>query len=75
MGNLGNVPVEILYKAIRNLLEYPMPTICRHYVALDLLSIIEDATGKPSDKKLTEFIVKASPYDKDALDRMDELGL
>lgn len=32
----------ILYPMIRRLLSFPFPTICRHSVALDLLSLLEE---------------------------------
>ena len=67
------IPVEVLYRAVHNILEFPMPKICKHLVALDLLNIIEKHGGMSIDRDLAEHICKA--YDGNALDRMQELGI
>lgn len=39
------VPIYVLETMVKKLLEFPYPQICRHSVAYDLLSIIEEYGG------------------------------
>jgi hypothetical protein len=43
-------------KIIRGLLRFPYPQICRHSVALDLLSLLE-ASGAPISQELADAVV------------------
>lgn len=47
-----------LYQVIERLLKFPYPQICRHSVALDLLSLIEDG-GEVIDPELVKAITQA----------------
>lgn len=63
------VPIERLEGIIVQLLNFPYSQICRHSVALSLLSLIEEYGGNVSEE-LARAITDAD--DEKALDLMDK---
>lgn len=57
---------------IERLLKFPYPQICRHSVALDLLSCLEE-NGKPMPTELVKAVCRAE--DKEALDILNQVKL
>lgn len=56
-----------IYKMIIGLLKFPYPQICRHLVALELLSLLEK-NGYEISEELAKYISKASECDSEAID-------
>jgi hypothetical protein len=63
------IPASVLWRAIRVLLNFPYPQICRHSVAADLLSILEEH-GVPVSAELASAVVRAE--DDEALALLPE---
>lgn len=61
----------VLVTAIRQLLGFPFPTICRHSVAADLLAILEDH-GAPVSEELAGAVIRAE--DAEALVLLEALA-
>lgn len=61
------IPPAVLVTAIRKLLEFPFPQICRHSVACDLLEILEKY-GAEVPEELARAVVQAD--DETALDAL-----
>jgi hypothetical protein len=52
------IPAEVILKQIEWLMKFPYPTICRHLVAANLLSTLEEH-GYPVSKELARAVVGA----------------
>jgi hypothetical protein len=52
------IPADKLLRMVRRLLEFPYPQICRHSVACDLLSLLEEH-GYPVTDALAAAVVRA----------------
>jgi hypothetical protein len=55
----STVPANVLLKAVRNLLNFPYPQVCRHLIALELLSILEQH-GTPIAPELATAVCQAN---------------
>lgn len=56
---------------VKKLMNFPFPTICRHAVASDLLSMLEER-GWKCPRDLAESVIKAE--DQKALDILTAMG-
>lgn len=56
---LGSVPVAMVLDVVLGLIRFPLPTVCRHLAALDILSALEDA-GVQIPKSLVQAISRSS---------------
>ncbi len=54
----ASLPAKTVLAFVQRLLEFPYPTICRHKVAADLLSLLEEA-GYPLSQELARAVVFA----------------
>jgi hypothetical protein len=61
-----------LVQEVRNMLNFPFPSICRHTVALDMLSILEKH-GYPIPDGLAKAICEGSGGDERALEILKEV--
>lgn len=64
------VPADRIVKAIEGLLRFPFPQVCRHLVAADLLSLLEEC-GASVSEELAHAVVRAE--DEEALDLLPAL--
>lgn len=62
--------VDDVLKMIRNLMKFPFPQICRHAVALDLISILEEKGWNPPND-LVKAVTRA--WDDIALEELAKL--
>ena len=58
--------IEDLYGLIEGLLKFPFAQICRHAVALDILSLLE-RNEETIDPELVRYISEAAKGDEQAL--------
>lgn len=56
------IPVAAIYKMAERLLNFPYSQICRHAVAADLLSLLEEA-GEPISEALAKAVVEANDFE------------
>lgn len=56
-----------IYYMIVGLLKFPFPQVCRHFVALELLSLLEK-NGYEVSEELAKYISKASECDYEAIE-------
>lgn len=54
---MKQIPASSLLCMVKKLLEFPFPQICRHSVACDLLSLLEE-NGVEISHELAEAVVK-----------------
>lgn len=59
-----SIPQEVIFAAIEKLMHFPFPQVCRHLVALELLSILEQH-GATVSEELARAICQAK--DEEAL--------
>jgi hypothetical protein len=58
MSNEVMVPASLLLRQVERLLKFPHPTICRHFVAGNLLDALE-RSGFPLTQALAGAVVRA----------------
>jgi len=56
--HLTDIPQARIIHIIERMMRFPYPTICRHSVAADLLSLLEEY-GRPVSTELARAIVQA----------------
>ncbi len=64
---------EQIFGMIKRLLSFPYPTICRHSVAADLLSLLEESGEEITDSfaELAKHIIEAQ--DQEALHYLSQI--
>ena len=48
-----------IYKMVADLLRFPRPVVCKHYICLNLLSMLEE-NGSSLDKNLVNAVVEGN---------------
>jgi hypothetical protein len=66
------IPNEKLIKFIKGLLTFPYPQVCRHLVACDLISILEDE-GWKFPVEFVDAVVRAN--DEEALYYLENINM
>lgn len=67
------ITAEDVLNLIRKLMNFPAPTVCRHYVTADLLSLME-SRGYPVDGAFVELVDAVIACDDDrAIELIDSI--
>lgn len=67
-----SVPASALFELVRGLVKLPMPRVCRHLVALDLLSVMIESGVKVPDE-LVKAISQSSGGDEKAWEILSQI--
>ena len=67
-----SVPASALFKLVEGCVKFPFPQVCRHLVALDLLSVMMEAGVEVPDE-LVKAISQSSGGDEKAMEILLEM--
>lgn len=69
-ANQGSVPYTVILKEIKRIINFPHGQVCKHYIASNLLNMLEE-NGYPLTDELANAIVNA--HDDDAIEILNKI--